>query len=147
MPPERIYVSVLTLPQHACLHTAVQRQAGVAPHVLGNCISVMSIDRVCALLADGFFWYFYQDGGIEHEVKLTGILSTNGLSEGEGPYPDYGVLMAPHLNAQVRTQCFSMVLWQGSFSTALACCPCGGCLKSRHEPGVWSAWCQPWAML
>ena len=31
----------------------------------------------------GFFWYFYQDGTIQHEVKLTGILSTNGLSEGE----------------------------------------------------------------
>lgn len=55
------------------------------------------------LLADGFFWYFYQDGSIQHEVKLTGILSTNGLSQGEGPQPDYGVLMAPGLNAQVRS--------------------------------------------
>ncbi len=34
----------------------------------------------------GFFWYFYQDGTIQHEVKLTGILSTNGLSEGEVRY-------------------------------------------------------------
>ena len=48
----------------------------------------------------------YQDGTIQHEVKLTGILSTNGLSEGEGPLPDYGVLMAPHLNAQVRLSSF-----------------------------------------
>ena len=31
----------------------------------------------------GFFWYLYQDGTIQHEVKLTGILSTNGMSEGE----------------------------------------------------------------
>ena len=31
----------------------------------------------------GFFWYLYQDGTIQHEVKLTGILSTNGMSEGD----------------------------------------------------------------
>lgn len=37
----------------------------------------------------GFFWYLYQDGTIQHEVKLTGILSTNGMSEGE-------VRMTPH---------------------------------------------------
>lgn len=49
----------------------------------------------------GLFWYLYQDGTIQHEVKLTEILSTNGLSEGEGPQPDYSVLMAPDLYAQV----------------------------------------------
>ncbi len=49
----------------------------------------------------GFFWYFYQDGTIEHEVKLTGCLSTNMLSEGEGPLPTHGTLLAPGLNAQV----------------------------------------------
>jgi primary-amine oxidase len=53
----------------------------------------------------GFFWYFYQDGTIEHEVKLTGCLSTNLLSEGEGPLPTYGTLLAPGLNAQVWPQC------------------------------------------
>jgi Cu2+-containing amine oxidase len=58
--------------------------------------------------ADGFFWYFYQDGGIQHEVKLTGILSTNGLSQGEGPLPDYGVLMAPGLNAQIHQHFFNV---------------------------------------
>lgn len=57
------------------------------------------------LCTDGFFWMLYQDGTIEHEVKLTGILSTNGLSQGEGPQPDYGVLMAPGLNAQVQHCC------------------------------------------
>ena len=43
----------------------------------------------------GFFWYFYQDGTIQHEVKLTGILSTNGLSEGEvRTLPDAGIVHA-----------------------------------------------------
>ena len=49
----------------------------------------------------GFYWYFYNDGHIEHEVKLTGCLSTNLLSPGEGPDPTHGTLMAPGLNAQV----------------------------------------------
>ena len=43
-----------------------------------------------------------QDGSIQYEVKLTGCLSTNGLSAGEGPEPTHGTLLAPGLNAQVR---------------------------------------------
>lgn len=31
----------------------------------------------------GFFWYFYQDGSIECEVKLTGIIQTASLPPGE----------------------------------------------------------------
>lgn len=31
----------------------------------------------------GFFWYFYQDGNIQFEIKLTGILSLGTLHEGE----------------------------------------------------------------
>jgi primary-amine oxidase len=31
----------------------------------------------------GFFWYFYQDGTIQFEEKLTGILSTGALKPGE----------------------------------------------------------------
>jgi Cu2+-containing amine oxidase len=64
--------------------------------------------RLCAHCADGFFWYLYQDASIQHEVKLTGILSTNGLSQGEGPQPDYGVLMAPGLNAQIHQHFFNV---------------------------------------
>lgn len=33
----------------------------------------------------GFFWYFYQDGNIECEVKLTGILSTGAVVPGQTP--------------------------------------------------------------
>ena len=66
------------------------------------------LTRVHHDAADGFFWYFYQDASIQHEVKLTGILSTNGLSQGEGPLPDYGVLMAPGLNAQIHQHFFNV---------------------------------------
>ena len=36
----------------------------------------------------GFFWYFYQDGTIQLEIKLTGIVNTAAVPEGE--IPKYG---------------------------------------------------------
>ena len=39
----------------------------------------------------GFFWYLYQDGNIEFEVKLTGIMSTGAVEPGEKP--KYGQLL------------------------------------------------------
>ena len=33
----------------------------------------------------GFFWYFYQDGTVEAEVKLTGIVVTSALPAGQEP--------------------------------------------------------------
>lgn len=39
----------------------------------------------------GFFWYLYQDGNIEFEVKLTGIMSTGVVEPGEKP--KYGQLL------------------------------------------------------
>lgn len=43
----------------------------------------------------GFFWYLYQDGSIEFQVKLTGIISTGAVAPGEKPA--YGTLVAPGL--------------------------------------------------
>jgi primary-amine oxidase len=45
----------------------------------------------------GFYWYFYQDGNIQCEVKLTGIMNTTALKPGEES--PYGVEVAPQLNA------------------------------------------------
>ena len=39
----------------------------------------------------GFFWYLYQDGTIQFEVKLTGIVSTGAVPPGEKPA--YGQLL------------------------------------------------------
>ena len=39
------------------------------------------------------YWYFYQDGTIEFEVKLTGIVLTSALAPGESS--DFGTLVAP----------------------------------------------------
>jgi len=54
----------------------------------------------------GFFWYFYQDGTIQYEIKLTGILLCGTLSD----YPKYGTLVAPELNALNHQHFFCMRL-------------------------------------
>lgn len=53
-----------------------------------------------------FYWRLKQDGMIEYEIKLSGELSTNLLSEGEGPTPSHGVLVADGVNAQVHQHMF-----------------------------------------
>ncbi|MGL6338802.1 MAG: primary-amine oxidase, partial [Waterburya sp.] len=54
----------------------------------------------------GFFWYFYQDGTIQYEVKLTGIL----LCGAAAGTTKYGTIVAPELNAIVHQHFFSMRL-------------------------------------
>jgi primary-amine oxidase len=41
----------------------------------------------------GFSWYFYQEGSIQMEVKLSGIMNTTGLRSGEPAR--YGTEVAP----------------------------------------------------
>jgi len=53
----------------------------------------------------GFFWYFYQDGTIQMEIKLTGIINTAGIAEGETP--KYGTIVAPQLNAHIHQHFFN----------------------------------------
>ena len=53
----------------------------------------------------GFFWYFYQDGTIQMEIKLTGIINTAGIAEGETP--EYGTIVAPQLNAHIHQHFFN----------------------------------------
>ncbi|MBD1806288.1 primary-amine oxidase [Microcoleus sp. FACHB-SPT15] len=54
----------------------------------------------------GFFWYFYQDGTIQYEVKLTGILLCGALAD----MPKYGTLVAPELNALNHQHFFNIRL-------------------------------------
>lgn len=53
----------------------------------------------------GFFWYFFQDGTIQCEVKLTGIMNTTVLAPGEKPR--FGTLIAPQLNAPYHQHLFA----------------------------------------
>jgi primary-amine oxidase len=56
----------------------------------------------------GFFWYLYQDGMVELEVKLTGVLSTGAVAPGTDP--EHGTLVAPGLNAMVHQHFFNFRL-------------------------------------
>ena len=53
----------------------------------------------------GFYWYFYLDGAIECEVKMTGALFTAGYpADGDNPY---SAQVAPGLGAPVHQHLFS----------------------------------------
>ncbi len=52
----------------------------------------------------GFYWYFYLDGSIQLEVKLTGIMSTRALHTGERS--PHAPLIAPGLAAPVHQHLF-----------------------------------------
>lgn len=52
----------------------------------------------------GFYWYFYQEGSIQCEIKLTGIMNTTALAPGQRPH--YGVEVAPQLNAPFHQHIF-----------------------------------------
>jgi primary-amine oxidase len=56
----------------------------------------------------GFFWYLYQDGNIQFEIKLTGILSLGALNPGEKSL--YGTLIAPQLYAPNHQHFFNVRL-------------------------------------
>ncbi|MEN9219972.1 MAG: primary-amine oxidase, partial [Thermostichales cyanobacterium GMQP_bins_62] len=107
------YGEVFTIPQGICLH---EEDSGILwkhydwrrGHVevrRGRRLVISFISTVDNY-EYGFYWYFYQDGTIEYEVKLTGILLCAAL----GDTPDYGTLVAPELNALNHQHFFCMRL-------------------------------------
>ena len=54
-----------------------------------------------------FYYYFYQDGSIELEIRLTGILNVYLLDENESP-ASFGSVVAPRINAQYHSHIFSI---------------------------------------
>jgi primary-amine oxidase len=56
----------------------------------------------------GFFWYLYQDGTIQFEVKLTGVLSLGALPPGQTS--PYGSLVAPQVYAPNHQHFFNVRL-------------------------------------
>ncbi len=56
----------------------------------------------------GFFWYFYQTGDIQLEIKLTGCLSVGALPP--DVQPKYGSMVAPQLYAPIHQHFFNFRL-------------------------------------
>ena len=78
--------------KHQDLHTATHRGAPLAaPRRVSSIATVGNYEY-------GFYWYFYLDGTIQLEVKLTGIMSTKAVAPGDEP-PHVRTLVAPGLAA------------------------------------------------
>jgi primary-amine oxidase len=56
----------------------------------------------------GFYWYFYLDGTMQLEVKLTGIMSTMAVANGEAG--DHAKMVAPGLAAPYHQHLFNVRL-------------------------------------
>jgi primary-amine oxidase len=56
----------------------------------------------------GFYWYFYQDGTIQLEVKMTGIMSNGAVLPGEKPR--WGEIVAPGVYGPIHQHFFNVRL-------------------------------------
>ncbi|HEY8642556.1 MAG TPA: primary-amine oxidase [Candidatus Dormibacteraeota bacterium] len=56
----------------------------------------------------GYYWYLYQDGSIEYEVKMTGVMSNGAIAPGEKP--KYGEVVAPGIYGPNHQHFFSVRL-------------------------------------
>ena len=85
----------------------------------------------------GFYWYFYLDGTIQLEVKLTGIMSTQALPPGERSR--YAAPIAPGLHAPVHqhtcSRPASTSTWTGPTTTSTRWGP-RRCLRARTTRGA-----------
>ena len=70
----------------------------------------------------GYFWYLYQDGTIEYEIKLTGVISNGAVAPGEKPA--YGTLVAPQVYGPNHQHIFSVrldMMVDGAQNTVVEC--------------------------
>lgn len=106
----------LTVKNAICMHEEdfgilwkhTDRRLPDAPEVRRSRRLVISSVSTVENYEYGFFWYLYQDGNIQLEVKLTGILSLGALQPDEKP--KYGNLVAPQLYAPNHQHFFNVRL-------------------------------------
>jgi primary-amine oxidase len=108
--------NALTIPNAICIHEEdygilwkhTDRRLPDSPEVRRSRRLVVSSISTVENYEYGFFWYFYQDGNIQFEIKLTGILSLGTVHEGEAP--KHGTLIAPLLYAPNHQHFFNVRL-------------------------------------
>src|SRR5207302_8590719 len=101
----------VTLPNAVCIH---EEDAGILWKHVDWRLGTTEVRRSRRLVVSsistvgnyeyGFYWYFYQDGTIQLEVKLTGIISTMGIVPGD--QPRHATVVAPGLAAPVHQHLF-----------------------------------------
>lgn len=94
--------SVIEIPQAICIH---EEDFGISWKHSDFRTEQTEVRRLRRLVVSfictvgnyeyGVYWYFYQDGRIENEIKLTGILSTGAVDTGETT--EYGTMLGEHL--------------------------------------------------
>jgi primary-amine oxidase len=87
--------------KHTTLRTGVPESRRSRRLVISSFTTVGNYDY-------GFFWYLYQDGRIEFEAKLTGILSTGAFAP--DAQPEYGTVLAEGLYGPNHQHWFNMRL-------------------------------------
>jgi primary-amine oxidase len=105
-----------TIPNAICIHEEdygilwkhTDRRLPDAPQVRRSRRLVISSISTVENYEYGFYWYFYQDGNIQFEIKLTGILSLGAVHEGETP--KHGTMIAPLLYAPNHQHFFNVRL-------------------------------------
>jgi primary-amine oxidase len=106
----------LTIPSAICIHEEdygilwkhTDRRLPDSPEVRRSRRLVVSSISTVENYEYGFFWYFYQDGNVQFEIKLTGILSLGTVRDGEKP--KHGTMIAPRLYAPNHQHFFNMRL-------------------------------------
>ena len=106
----------LKIPNAICIHEEdygilwkhTDRRLPDAPEVRRSRRLVVSSISTVENYEYGFFWYFYQDGNIEFQIKLTGILSLGTAKAGE-TLP-FGTMIAPLLYAPNHQHFFNVRL-------------------------------------
>jgi primary-amine oxidase len=106
----------LTIPNAVCIHEEdygtlwkhTDRRLPHAPEVRRSRRLVVSSFSTVENYEYGFFWYLYQDGNIQFEIKLTGILSLGATHDGETL--KHGTMIAPLLYAPNHQHFFNVRL-------------------------------------
>jgi primary-amine oxidase len=106
----------LTIQNAICMHEEdygilwkhTDRRLPDAPEVRRSRRLVVSSVSTVENYEYGFFWYLYQDGNIQFEIKLTGVLSLGTAKAGEKP--PFGTVIAPQLYAPNHQHFFNVRL-------------------------------------
>ncbi len=92
--------NAVVLPNAVCLHEEDHGIAWKHTDFRTGYVEVRRMRRmvVSSIVTVGnyeyaYYWYLYQDGTIEYEVKLSGVISNGVVAPGEAP--QYGTLVAP----------------------------------------------------
>jgi primary-amine oxidase len=95
----------VTIPNAICMH---EEDAGIAWKHTDFRTEKVEVRRLRRLVVStivtvgnyeyGYFWYLYNDGTIEYEVKLSGVLSVGAYDPAKG-LPEYGTVLSEGLYA------------------------------------------------